>query len=318
MLTHNVDLWGRGYTSTPTSVPLTADIYAQQIHHALDSSLLTWVSDQDQDQDKFDIIAFSLGAAIAVHYITNPTSPSPSDSHNHIHNYINTLTLLAPAGLLRALPVSYTNPRISIYYKYLPYSWQKSLVASIVGADTDPAISSQETFISTLALSSSSSLTPKPQSKSSKDLDLKAIINQQLSTHTGFPQAFLSTIIHGPLQHQEPNWRALVRLLAYPSTPDSKANPSSRPGLGSGLLSGNGRILCVFGSTDTIVHGPEVREDIRDLFRAHSPFDGGEDNGDSWQRHITFAEVPGEHGFPTTAWRETVDCVLRFWKNIEG
>ena len=80
-----IDLWGRGYSSTPTALPHDTRLYTTAISLALISSSLSWTGDNIQ----FSLIGYSLGGGIAMSFTS------------HFPSLVSSLILLAPAGLIR-------------------------------------------------------------------------------------------------------------------------------------------------------------------------------------------------------------------------
>ncbi|KAI5781783.1 Alpha/Beta hydrolase protein [Peziza echinospora] len=82
------DLFGRGWSDTPLTVPHDHRLYSSQITHALLSSPIQWLS----HESSFSLIGYSLGGCLIPPFLnTFPTQTLPQ---------IASVILLAPAGLL--------------------------------------------------------------------------------------------------------------------------------------------------------------------------------------------------------------------------
>ena len=87
------DTPGRGYSSTPVPTPHSARLYTTSILLALTSSPISWTG----NDTSFSLIGYSLGGGISVNF----TSYFPA--------LVNSLVLLAPAGLVRGNRITLLN-----------------------------------------------------------------------------------------------------------------------------------------------------------------------------------------------------------------
>ena len=76
-----IDLWGRGYSDTPLSLPHDARLYSTAILIAITSSSIPW--------SRFSLVGYSLGGAIAVSFAS------------YFPKLLDSLVLIAPGGLIR-------------------------------------------------------------------------------------------------------------------------------------------------------------------------------------------------------------------------
>ena len=88
----DLDLWGRGYSDTPCSLPHDTRLFATAVLLALTSSSLSWTG-----TSTFSLVGYSLGGGIAVSF----TSYFP--------RLVKSLVLLAPSGLVRPKNISATS-----------------------------------------------------------------------------------------------------------------------------------------------------------------------------------------------------------------
>ncbi|KAL8835218.1 MAG: hypothetical protein Q9170_003414 [Blastenia crenularia] len=267
-----IDLWGRGYSDTPLDTPHDSRLYAMQIFFALASSPLSWTG---TSSNGFSIIAFSLGAGIAMSFIA------------HYPYLVNSLILLAPAGILRYLPNDYTLSSFR-HSSWLPSSYLRRLVGRVLGvsrSNDDPLTRKVE----------HGRMAPEVPghkvSSGQKTLDIPAIVQWQFDFHEGFCHSFVNTIVHGPIMHQQSDWMRVCGILNGDNRSGSEGH---RP---SPLR--NGKILVIFGDSDDVVDGKHVAQDLTDML-------GG-------SQHVEFRTVPGGHGFPVPSCKDVVKHICEFW-----
>ena len=251
------DLWGRGYSDTPIGVPHDARLFGMQIFFATASSSLSWTG---AESGGFTIVAFSLGGGIAMAFAAD------------FYYLINSIILLAPGGIIRRLPVEYAT--IFRYPSLLPYSYLRKLVGKTVGAKVlpSPVDYSSRRYQSQMA----PEIAQEAVDPGNKALDVSEIVQWQFDNHKGFIHSFISTVQHGPIQHQHLDWRRVCSIVKG----DAAQTPF--PSHSSKLF--NSKILVIFGETDDIVPAGEVSADLLEII------------GDP--EHVEFKIVAGGHGFP--------------------
>ena len=255
------DLFGRGYSDTPLNVPHDAKLFNNQILYAAASSSLAWTG---TESGGFSIIAFSLGGGITMSFAAK------------FPYLVNSIILLAPAGILRSLPEDYQ----TIYFRYprlVPSSYLRRLVANILGVK-----------LSGVSLEQMDSSNAETRSR----LDVPAIVQWQFDNHNGFVHSFINTIAHGPLMHQHSDWRIVADIFK------GNAKGSGPSGRLSKLF--DSRMLVIFGDSDGIAAEKEISADMLKIF------DGGS--------HLEFKVVPGGHGFPVPSSDDVVKHIFGFWK----
>lgn len=214
----------------------------------------------------FSMIGFSLGGSIVMSFAA--TFPY----------LVNSVILLAPGGLLRTLPVGYESGffrhRSFVLTKYL-----RRRVATILGISTNrskPVVRSEPV--------------------TTDSLDLSALWQWQFDEHQGFVHAFIDTTQNGPLQGQHKDWKKVLDIMSRRSTGASSTNLPCR------LY--DTKMLVVFGDSDGIVIGDDVREELMGLVTE--------------RERIVFRTVPGGHGFPIPSGEIVANHIVGFWKLAIG
>ncbi len=199
----------------------------------------------------------------------------------HFPYLINSIILLAPAGILRYMPGDYE----TIFFRYpslVPSWYLKRLVGKILGVDLAGAPAG-------LAEAEDNSL---GTSLNSKAPNVPAIVQWQFDNHQGFVHSFINTIQHGPIMHQQSDWKKVCNIIKGES-----------PGMQSSSQSCkiyNSKILGIFGDADAVVVRKHVSEDLEQML-------GG-------PQHVDFKTVAGGHGFPVPSSDEVVKHISNFWK----
>ena len=225
--THLVDSWGKGYTDTPLGVPHDIRLYSMQLLFATASSLISWTG---ASSGGFSIIAFSLGGAETIYFAS------------HFPYLINSIILLAPAGLLRRMPEGYD----SIFFRYpflVPFTYLRKLVGNILGVDQ----SKLPVAVTRTHGENSHSPGGPPQSKAleSEALDVPAIVQWQFDNHQEFVHTFANTIKYGPLMHQHQAWDSVCRII--------QGQSSSLPSSDQPCKLYNSKILVLLRDADGVV-----------------------------------------------------------------
>ncbi|KAI9688976.1 MAG: hypothetical protein M1822_000713 [Bathelium mastoideum] len=259
------DLWGRGYSDSPLDMAHDARLYSLQIFFAAASSQLPWI---DASSDGFSIIAFSSGGGTTMRFLVD------------FHFLVNSVILLAPAGLLPNLPEGY-NSRVFRYSQIVPFTILKRCVADILGVWSKSFTAS----LSKIGEGAGSLVTIK------ENFDIPAVLAWQLRSHKGFVYSFIDNVKHGPLMNQHTIWRKVFKIVGE----EAHAKASNR----ASKLAGN-KILVIFGESDEVVRGSDLMRDMPKMVADTSCLD--------------FQSVPGDHGFPTTSSAEIVKHILHFWK----
>lgn len=208
------------------------------------------------------MIGYSLGGSIAMSFAA--TFPY----------LVNSVILLASGGLIRSLPAGYD----SAFFRHrslVPTIYLRHLVATILGISTNRR-------------------KPDVRSKpvTTDNLDLHALWQWQFDEHQGFVHAFIDTTQNGPIQAQHKDWKKALDIISGHSTGVSSTNLPSR------LY--DTKILVVFGDSDGIVIGDEVREELMGMMPQ--------------RERIVFRTVPGGHGFPIPSGEAVAKHILDFWK----
>lgn len=220
------DLFGRGYSDAPTSLPHDLRLYTTQLLLVLSSSPLPWCVPQG-----FSLLGYSLGGGIATGFAS------------YFPHLVRKLVLLAPAGLIRPQHMS-SRSKVLYCTGLIPENWlvwlcerrllagpmyakENKAPASVLGAEIPGQEGVPNPDFAPLSLS-------RPL------LTVPQAVQWQLRNHTGFVPAFLSCIRYAPITGQQALWERL------------------RKGR-------TDEVLLVAGREDPIVLPEEVREDAEAL-----------------------------------------------------
>lgn len=207
----------------------------------------------------------------------------------YFSHLLNFIVLLAPGGLLRYLPVKYTNPLLR-YHHLVPSKCLRKAVANIVGAVIQGGDQSWDR-----AASMQSPGPDVPQdviSVNAMALDIPAIVQWQFDHHQGFCHSFANTVTYGPIMNQDNDWSKVRDALHRKDPRPSDCFPKSKLN--------NSKILVIFGDTDKIVRVDDVSKDMLRIF-------GSE--------HLDIRTVPGGHDFPVPKCDLVVNHILDFWQS---
>ncbi|KAL5347000.1 hypothetical protein ACLOAV_008143 [Pseudogymnoascus australis] len=220
------DLFGRGYSDAPTSLPHDLRLYTTQLLLVLSSSPLPWCVPHG-----FSLLGYSLGGGIATGFAS------------YFPHLVRKLVLLAPAGLIRPQHMS-SRSKVLYCTGLIPEDWlvwlcerrllagpmyakENKAPASVLGAEIPGQEGVPNPDFTPLSLS-------RPL------LTVPQAVQWQLRNHTGFVPAFLSCIRYAPITGQQALWERL------------------RKGR-------TDEVLLVAGREDPIVLPEEVREDAEAL-----------------------------------------------------
>lgn len=204
----------------------------------------------------------------------------------HFHYLINSIVLLAPAGILRYVPADYQNP-IFAFASWVPSMYLRRVVGKMLGVsrskknprfddnignnDLGPEVPQESTFMG------------------EKKLDIPAIVQWQFDHHEGFCHSFANNIAYGPIMDQDSDWRKICDIVK------GKEPPLPNP-YGESRLR-NSKMLVIFGDSDDVVVRDDVSKDLYHLL----------------EDHVEIRSVPGGHGFPVPSCDEVVRHVRDFW-----
>lgn len=255
------DLWGRGY-SDMTDLPLDSRLYTTQILLAITSSPLPWTP------GGFSLFGYSLGGGIAVDFAT------------YFPDMVNSLILLAPAGLLRVSPVSWTIRVVfnSIMPDYILEWWTKRRLGG--GGKNKPMVKTRT--------GDQDNPTTKEELKGNRDpvfdaapitlhkpkpgLTASAVMQWQIDNHNGFIKSFMSSVRHSSIHGKKETWKKL----------------SER----------NDKVIIIGGTTDAAIITKELHEDA---------------DAAIGQENIEWREIDAGHEFPMTEAAKVIDIVSEAW-----
>ncbi|KAI0890014.1 alpha/beta-hydrolase [Annulohypoxylon maeteangense] len=267
------DLFGRGFSDAPGDVPYDTRLFVTQILLVLASSSLSWTGDNG-----LHVVGYSLGGGIAANFAA--TFP----------NMVETLILLAPAGLIRPenfggisrlIFTSGIVPEriLSWITKYrlrqpIASSVSKKVRMSISDASTKAPLKSEhsEDYVDLAIQEAIDPVDEPPQTPF--EIQVMDCVHWTLDAHKGFVQAFMSTIRYAPLMDQHDYWRQLAK---------------RKPGTTAVLL----------GKNDNMIQRDDYTEDALPLL-------GGKEN-------VYWRVVPGSHNFPFTHGSQALERIYEFW-----
>ncbi|KAF2402869.1 alpha/beta-hydrolase [Trichodelitschia bisporula] len=269
-----LDLYGRGWSATPSDTPHDARLYNTQILHALASSPLPWTQ-----PNGFALVGYSLGGGIAASF----TSTFPA--------LISSLVLIAPSGLIRPAHFTASSKLLYALAPLVPKNLLFTLVRKrLMGSGPPPnpaANTSPETKVPEEALAQEAPQTPNLSLANVADAVL-----WQLHHHDGFMAAFASSIRHAPITGQDKAWARIgARLTAQ------HAAPSDEEAARVGLL--HGKALLLFGAEDTVIVQREVEPDATELL-------GGSEN-------VEVKSFQVGHELPVLLPAEVAKAIWEFW-----
>ncbi|KAI8839587.1 Alpha/Beta hydrolase protein [Chytridium lagenaria] len=161
------DLYGRGWSSAPGAV-YDERMYVEQLSDLLDG--VGW--------SRAHVLGYSLGGAIAVAF----AAKFPEKVHK--------LALIAPAGLMKKLPIGGRLFALPVIGKFLAHTIGKPLLVKISRKNHDPK------------------LLDSPEMK-----QFTAVTDLTVLRHPGFMRAYLSTIKHGPVKCIDHHYKTVGALL---------------------------------------------------------------------------------------------------------
>lgn len=261
MLIHETDLWGRGYSDRPLDIPHDSRLFAMQIFFAVASSPLSWTGASSAG---FSIIAFSLGAGITISFAA------------HYPYLVNSIVLLAPAGILRCMPDEYE----SVFFRYssfVPSRYLKRLIGTLLG-DSNNAHILQYDDAGSGRLDAPNELATEQK----ENLDIPAIVQWQFDFHKGFCHSFVDTIAYGPIMHQQSDWKKFGDVVHGEA-------PSSSPGCRPSRLR-NKKVLIVFGDSDAVV---DRQTSLRRSYRSLWGFSILRDQDSGWGSWFSRSKLRG-------------------------
>lgn len=279
------DLFGRGYSDGVGDLPYDERLFVSQALCVLGSSLLSWTG-----KEALDVIGYSLGGGIAVHFAT--TFPA----------MVRSVVLLAPAGLIREENFGLA-ARLVFRSGWVPEGllevlsrWRlkrpiadaakrkprgaaaaaAAAVSKMPGDKMVEATVTSEVVDETMTTKTTTAAGAEEEEVPNElQKNVLKFVNWQVEHHAGFVSAFMSTLRFAPMLGQHVAWAKLA---------DRKPKT----------------VCLIFGEGDEIVNEEDYREDA-------GPLLGGED-------HVVWAKpVRGRHDFPMVHPEETLKRIFDFW-----
>lgn len=286
------DLFGRGYSDCPDPNVHRQDIhlFSAQILAVLASSSLDWSSN-------VSLVGYSLGGGIAAAFAS------------HYPNIVESLTLIAPGGLVRPTRLSLTS-RI-LYSGCLPDQVVNYFVGRQMRASPPKSKANARTSTSTQKLDVTNAVQEEVadevdphapgQDSSSPIWDDRPSISPatavawQRDIHPGFIPAFISSIKYAPIYDGWDRWRLLGKQCEDRKRKRSIDSLMDEPR--SGLK--EGKVLLLLGIQDVIITHEETAEDATAAL--------GSEN-------IKVIKMIGGHDLPLTNATGVVASITEFWE----
>ncbi|KAH0005683.1 alpha/beta-hydrolase, partial [Aureobasidium melanogenum] len=271
------DLFGRGFSSTPdpAAQPQDIQLFTTQILLVLSSSPLSWTG----DGNRFGLIGYSLGGGIAASFTS------------HFPNLVESLVLIAPAGLMRSERIHWTSKLL--YGGLLPRRLVEYLVWRRLGGNDSAPTSSQnlndnDKVTAIKAVDEEAPSHPALMRDSSAQISARRpsvsiadVVSWQLTHHAGFVPAFVSSIQHAPVSAQHSSWKSIAARQLLPA--DQRLLES--------------KVLLLLGKDDTVVIADEMCEDAKEVLRDA----------------VDIRVMDGGHELPVTDADVVAQTILDFW-----
>ncbi|EXJ96097.1 hypothetical protein A1O1_01223 [Capronia coronata CBS 617.96] len=270
------DLFGRGYSDNPVDLPQDARLFTTQILLALASSPLSWTG---KDSGKFSLMGYSLGGGISAAF----TSYFP--------DLVDSLVLVAPAGLIRPAHISRTS-RIIYSEGIIPEPILQRLIRrrlrQPLATPANAGDSKGQKGDATEAVHAEVNLESNSQAALSKirpHVTVEAAVLDQLTVHPGFVPAYVSSMRYGPVRSQHDRWRIIGDRL-------------SRQNQEKGTQK---KVLIVCGATDPIIIRWELEEDATEVLSGN----------------VEFVVLDARHDVPITKPDQIVEHLVDFWRRTD-
>lgn len=271
------DLWGRGYSDAPSDLPHDFRLYCTQIFLALASSDIPWTGN---DSGGFAVIGYSLGGGIAVEFA------------RFFPQLVSSLILMAPGGLLHALPW---------YYRLLagPASWilplniKKWMIKRFWNGPPEYIKDEQRSLMNGLVPPYEVLDARQLVEDGTEDeayLDFQGAVDWDIDNHPGFVHSVTSALRYGPILDRNSSWRQVGSYL------DGNPETGNISGLPNRLW--RSQVLLLLGDGDAVVPTAETLNEALVAF--------GKDN-------VKVETFPGGHLFPIVCPWRVADAIVEFW-----
>lgn len=272
-----LDLWGRGYSDSPSDLKHDSRLYATQILLAISTSSISWTG---IDSGGFSLVGYSMGGGVVVSFA------------GYFPQLINSVVLMAPP-LRESLPREYHS--WPVRYPWLfPPTYIKWFMRRLLNGPSNILPQDHTT-------SDRPNLPRGPEVSTSKPpyvivspqtaIDVPGIVNWEIDHSDAFIHSVTSSVRYGPIENQHSAWRLLRSLI------EGRAGPDSSSSLPNRLL--RTKVLLLLGEKDNILPKDEISLVAQNLLGAEN------------LRIVTFDEG---HGFPITRGVEVAESICEFWK----
>ncbi|WPG97286.1 kynurenine 3-monooxygenase [Acrodontium crateriforme] len=254
----------------------------------LSSSRLSWTG----EGNGFTLVGYSLGGGIAAAF----TADFP--------RLVDSLVLLAPAGLIRPHHISATS-RI-LYNDWLPKSIINRIVArrlrasntgqhpaggkSSVGSSETPPSSGDANAIAASEIPDHCAAAKNSNAVVFEDrprIAIPDVVNWQTDSHPGFVESFISSIKYAPITNGHECWGMIGQ------RQEAQRSEGEREGLQ------DGRVLILLGKQDGVIIADETEADAIQAL--------GEEN-------LKIVKLEGGHDVPIVKPMACVDVMFDFWE----
>lgn len=278
------DLFGRGYSDTPADLNHDIRLFSTQILLVLSSSSIPWTGGP---ANRFALIGYSLGAGISAAFAS------------HFPYLLDSLTLIAPAGLIRPHNLGRTNRFLystGIIPEPILHRAVKRRLKTPLFVRKEPPLEEDSSSSSDINardavkselinLESNESII---LSKNHPNITIESAVSHQVDHHAGFITAFMSSIRHGPIVEQHEDWRRIGRRLTEQNAAGGRSSEEWR----------NGKVLIIVGQHDPIIKTDELVPDATEVL--------GESN-------VEFRYIDAGHEAPIKHGDVVVEYLLEFW-----
>jgi pimeloyl-ACP methyl ester carboxylesterase len=271
------DLFGRGFSDSPSDLPHDARLYVSQALMALASSPLGWTG----ADAKLKVVGYSMGGGIAAHLVAS------------FPEMVESLVLLAPAGMIR--PERFGRVANAVFRGgWMPERvlglmtrrrLERPIAAGVKGERKAKKVGGEEELLmgsegdgpvgAALAEAGGDGEDGGPTTR----LEVRVLryVQWMVRHHEGFIPAFMASLRDAPLMGQHGVYKRLATETHVP-------------------------LALLFGRKDTVVDERGYREDGLELL-------GGE-------KRVTWRVVDGGHDFPMTHAKQAVRIMEEFWQGI--
>lgn len=193
------DLFGRGFSDGVGDVPHDERLYISQILLVLASSRLAWTG----LSARLKVVGYSLGGGIAIHFA------------NTMPHLVESLVLLAPAGLIRAESFGAVSNFVFksglVPEGLLTVLTKRRLQRPIASSKAKALKAAEASAEAYVDVAKAEAIDPPPGSPVIPlEKSVLEYVKWMVIHHQGFVPAFMSSVRHAPLTDQHDSWKQLA------------------------------------------------------------------------------------------------------------